>query len=153
MAEWEEFLDQRRQGIEMAAYFAKQLIEELGKEKALEILSRAFEKYTESNIKKALEGVPLEKRFEEWGERMERNAQNQHWIRVETCMDKEIAVKVTSCAAHQIFSENGLTEVCQKYCDSDFATAKLIHPKARLILTKRLAYGDDHCNHRWVLED
>ena len=151
-AMWEERLDQKRKEAELAVYFARQFIEELGKEKALEILGHAFEKYLEDVLSKRVEGVPLEKRMEKWGEQARQNAEEMPWFEVVTCTDKEVAVKMTRCTSHQIFAENGLTEVCQRYCDADFAVANVIHPNMRLIRTKSLAFGDCCCNHRWVLE-
>lgn len=152
MSEWEEVLAKRRKEMELAVYFARQLVEEVGKERALEILGRAFERYLTDYLSKALQGVPVEKRFEKWCERLRQSAQEFPWFEVVACSGREVAVKITRCASYEVFAENGLGEVCRRYCDADFPTAKAIHPDLRLVRDKALANGDECCNHRYVLE-
>ena len=152
MNDWEETLQRRRKELELAVCFARQVIEDLGKERGLDLLERAFERYGTDHISKLLEGVPLERRFERWREVQAGNVKKFPGTEIISSSDKEIEVRITKCASAQIFAENGLGEVCRRYCQSDFATAGAIHPKVKLVRTKALAFGDECCNHRWILE-
>ena len=47
----------------LAIYFAKEMIEELGNDKALELIGRAYQKYSNDVFSEPYLDIPLEKRF------------------------------------------------------------------------------------------
>ena len=54
--------------IQLAAYFAKEMIEELGKEKALEIIGKAYQKYSNEHLSESYLDIPIDKRFPKFKE-------------------------------------------------------------------------------------
>jgi len=47
----------------LAIYYAKEMIEELGRDKALELIGRAYQKYSNDVFSEPYLDIPLEKRF------------------------------------------------------------------------------------------
>jgi hypothetical protein len=104
-------------------------------------------------VNKALSGVPTEERFIAFGKWiMDRSGINP-WMEVIEAGPKRVAIKITRCTTYDACKNMGVPEVCQAYCDSDFLSTPMIHPKAKLVRDKELANGADHCNHVWTLED
>ena len=52
--------------IQLAIYFAKEMIEELGKDKALEIIGKAYQKYSNDTFPEPYLDIPMEKRFQKF---------------------------------------------------------------------------------------
>ena len=153
MATYEEQVKQREGELDLAIYFAKAIMEDVGKERALEILKKGWAESWLSGVNKALSGVPAEERFTAFGKWiMERSAINP-WMEVIEAGPKRVAIKITRCTTYDACKNKGIPEVCQAYCDSDFLSAPMIHPKAKLTRDKELANGADHCNHIWIIED
>ena len=75
--EYEERLRQREEQLELAVYFAKEFISELGKARALEIIEKAWAKYQIDNWDKRFEGIHPEARLEALGEWYTRQAENR----------------------------------------------------------------------------
>ena len=63
MATYEEQVKQREGEIDLAIYFAKAIMEDVGKERALEILKKGWSESWLSGLTKTLSGVPVEERF------------------------------------------------------------------------------------------
>ena len=62
-------------------------------------------------------------------------------------------VKITECLWAKTFREADAADIgYAAICHGDFAMAKAFNPKLRMIRTKTLMEGHDHCNHRWVWE-
>ena len=63
-------------------------------------------------------------------------------------------VRITECLSHEVYKEAGcdgkLGYAC--VCHGDHGYARGYNPKIKLIRDKTLMEGDDHCNHRYVLE-
>jgi hypothetical protein len=153
MATYEEQVKQREGELDLAIYFAKALMEEVGKERALEILKKGWAESWLSGLNKALDGVPTAERFSAFGKWLTDRSAGNPWMEVLEATPKRVAIKITRCTTYDACKNKGVPEVCQAYCDSDFVSAPMIHPKAKLIRDKELANGADHCNHVWVLED
>lgn len=149
-------LKQQEAELEVALCFAKVLIEELGKEKALALIKKGWVKVGINNQNRRFAGVPLdppEKRMKLLGEFFKNIAANRPEIKVIEASPKRVAIEISRCLTYDVCKAQGVPEVCQMYCDSDYIVAKTIHPKVKLVRDKVIAYGNDYCNHSWVLED
>jgi len=63
------------------------------------------------------------------------------------------AVKVKECLWAKTFREADASDIgYAAICHGDFAMAKAFNPHLRLLRTKTLMQGHDHCDHRWVWE-
>jgi hypothetical protein len=68
--------------------------------------------------------------------------------------DGALEVRITECLWERTFREAGATDVgYATMCHADFGVPQGFNPKIRLVRTMCLMQGDDHCNHRWVLEE
>jgi hypothetical protein len=153
MATYEERVKQEETKLTLAIYFAKEFMGELGKEKALKIIEKAWAKYGADNLKSRLEGVPPEQRLKALGEWFKAQTQNRPELKVVEATPKRLCIELSWCATWEACKKLGVPEICQKYCDSDFPAAKAIHPKVKLVRDKELAYGASVCNHCWVMEE
>ncbi len=153
MATFEERLKQEEAKLRLALYFAEAITEELGKEKALEIILKGWAKYGAGNIKSRLEGVPPEDRLEALGEWFKKQAEIRPELKVVEATPKKLSVEFSWCPVYEVCKKMGKMEICQAYCDSDFIVTDVIHPKVKLVRDKELAYGAAICNHSWVMEE
>ena len=153
MTTYEEQVKKREGEIDLAIYFAKALIEEVGKERALEILKKGWSESWLDGLNRGIGDLPEAERFTAFGKwMMDRSASNP-WMEVIEAGPKRVAIKITRCTTYDACKNKGLPELCHAYCDSDFVSAPMIHPKVKMIRDKELARGADHCNHVWVMED
>ena len=139
--------------VKLAAYFAKEMIETLGKDKAMDIIGRAYQKYSNAHFSEPYLDMPMEKRFQAFKEDLKARAkENEHPVVVEES-DRHIKVRFNRCPTYEVYKDNGIPEVCQKYCDSDFEAFPQIDPKIRVTREHEIAYGDSYCDHCWTLEE
>jgi len=154
MTNYEERLKQEEAKLKLAIYFAKEFIAELGKEKALKIIEKAWAKYGNDMWNSRLEGVPQEGRFKALGEWfIKAQGENRPELKVIEVTPERVCIELSWCPTWEVCRKLGVPEICQMYCDSDYISAKTIHPKVKLVRDKELAYGADRCNHCWVLEE
>ena len=139
--------------VKLAAYFAKEMIETLGKDKAMEIIGRAYQRYSNAHFSEPYLDMPLEKRFQAFKEDLKARAkENEHPVVLEES-DRHIKVRFSRCPTYEVYKDYGIPEVCQKYCDSDFEAFPQIDPKIRVTREHEIAYGDSYCDHCWTLEE
>jgi hypothetical protein len=156
MADYEERLKQREAELEVAPCFARAMIEDLGNEKALEIIKKGWVKVGINSMKNRLAGVPLdppEDRLAAFGEFFKKAAESRPEFKLVEASPRRVAIEISRCLTYDACKAQGLSEVCQMYCDSDYIVASEIHPRVKMIRDKVIAYGDNLCNHTWVLED
>ena len=153
MADYEERLKLVREQLRLAVYFAKEFMDALGKEKALEIIEKAWVKYGADNWKGRLEGVPPQDTLKVMGEWFKEQEKVRAELKVVEATPKRLCIEFTGCPQYDVCKEMGVPEICQKYCDSDYGTATLINPKLKMVRDKELAYGANLCNHCWVIEE
>ena len=156
MTDYEKRLKQREAELEVALCFAKALIEEIGKEKALEIIKKGWVNVGIKSINNRLNGVPLsppEGRLEAFGEFFRKAADSRPEIKLVEASPRRVAIEISRCLTYDACKAQGLPEVCQMYCDSDYIVASEIHPKVKMVRDKVIAYGDNLCNHTWILEE
>ncbi len=136
----------------LAVAFYKAFKEELGEPLALSIAAKAFEEIqiqVGKDLAEQLGGNSLEA----LAEHNRKNAAENEALKVLQVTDRLIAIKMTRCRSAKAFAHLGAPELCRLYCDSDYAYIKAFNPKMRMVRTKTIAAGDDHCNHIWVLDE
>ena len=139
--------------VQLAAYFAKEMIEELGRDKALEIIGKAYQKYSNDTFPEPYIDIPLEQRFQKFKEDLKAKAeQDKHFVILEDS-DVHIKVRFNRCPTYEVYSDYGIPEVCQKYCDGDFEAFRKVHPKLRVTREHEIAYAYAYCDHCWTLEE
>ena len=153
MADYEERLKLAKEQLRLAIYFAPEFMDVLGKEKALEIIERAWIKYGADNWKGRLAGVPPEDIIKTMGEWFKAQEKVRSELKVVEATPERLSIEFTRCPQYDVCKEMGVPEICQKYCDSDYGAATLINPKLKMIRDKELAYGADLCNHSWIMEE
>jgi len=68
--------------------------------------------------------------------------------------DRAFEIRVTECLWAKTFREGGASDIgYASICHPDYAACQAFNPKIRMIRTKTLMQGDDHCDHRWVWEE
>lgn len=134
------------------AAVVKQMYEELGKDRSLEIIKRGLNNLGEEHGReraKELGGNSLEDITSFY---RKRSAESDNVELLEET-DKHVAIKITRCLGAEAMRHLGIPEVAQAYCDSDYGMVKAFNPDMKLIRSKTLAVGDDCCDHIWSLQD
>jgi predicted ArsR family transcriptional regulator len=144
---------QRQTEIELAVYFYKEFVKEVGKERALDVIERAWVAYGSDSMRKRLEGVPEERRLEALGEGYRAQLASRPELKLIEAGPKRVAIEIHSCPTWDACVNLGVPEMCQRYCDSDYPAAQVISPKVKLVRDKEIANGATYCNHTWILEE
>ena len=141
-----------RQEIKLAVYFAREMYESLGKDRALEIIGRAYQNYSDDHMSEPYLDMPMEKRFSKFKENLKAEAERDKSFRIVEESDTHIKVKFHRCPYYEVYKEYGIPEVCEKFCDADFGAFRKVHPRLRLARTHEIPRGDSYCDHCWTLE-
>jgi hypothetical protein len=139
--------------LKLAVFFAKEMIDELGRDRALEIIGKAYQKYSNEHMVEPYLDVPMEERFPLFKENLKAEAERDKSFVITEESDRHIKVRFHRCPYYEVYRDYGIPEVCQKFCDGDFEAFRLVHPKLRVTREHELAYGDDFCDHCWTFED
>ena len=131
--------------------FAKEFMAELGKERALAIISRAFEKLQLEAAHELAEQLGSNT-LEALADHYRKMAAERDTLELLEVTDRRIALKISRCTSWEAFQALGAPELCRLYCDSDYAYIKAFNPKMKMVRTQTLAGGDDCCDHVWVIE-
>ena len=136
--------------------FAEEFERVLGKEKTLEIIGKARERYI-SEI--TLKERGLVKSFEDFkaGEKAENASpyfSNTLTLTYPEETSSKLALRVTECLWAKVFKEIGATDLGYVLnCQPDFAYAKACNPNIKLKRTKTLMQGYDCCDHTFYWEE
>ena len=128
----------------------------LGREKTLEIIGKARERYIVEITKKER---GLAKSFEDF--KADEKAENaspyfSHTITMTYPEEtpNKLTLHVTECLWAKVFKEMKATDLGYVLnCQPDFAYAKACHPNIKLKRTKTLMQGDDYCDHTFYWEE
>jgi hypothetical protein len=140
-----------KEQLRLAIYFAREFIDELDKEKAPEIIERVWIKYGADNWKDRLAGIPPEDIIKTMREWFKAQVKIRSEIRVIEATPERMSIESTQYPQYDVCKEMGVPEIYQKYCDSDYGAAALMHPKLKMARDKELAYGATTCNHSWIM--
>ncbi len=145
--------EQVRNELKLAIYFAKEMIEELGKEHALKIIGKAYQKYSNDIFSEPYLGIPMEERFVKFKENLKAESKRDKSFSIIEASDKHIKVRFHRCPYFEVYKDYEIPEVCQKFCNGDFEAFRKIHPKLKVTRNHEIAYGDALCDHCWTLEE
>ncbi len=149
----EQLYEKAKGKIQLAVYFAKEMIEELGKERALEIIGKAYQKFSNDTFPEPYLDIPMEKRFQKFREDLKAKAEQEAHLTIVEDSDRHIKVRFDRCPTYEVYADYGIPEVCQKYCDGDFEAFRHVHPNIKVTREHEIAYGDAYCDHCWTLEE
>jgi predicted ArsR family transcriptional regulator len=139
--------------IVLAVYFAREMIADLGEERALDIIGRAYQNYSNDTFSEPYLDVPMEDRFPKFKETLKADSKDGGIFDIVEESDRHIKVKFNRCPYYEVYKDYGIPEVAKKYCDADFEAFKKVHPKLKVVRDHEIAYGDDYCDHCWILEE
>ncbi len=146
---YEQYAHARYDGI---IQLSRELEQVLGKEKTLEIVGKAMEKYDLELVKKHLPGRKPIKDFEDFKAFM-KGLHESHFAshlftiayRGETAT--EIEFHTTECLPAKVFRDMKADDLgYAMICQPDFVTTPHYCPNVQLKRTKTLMQGNDHCD-------
>jgi hypothetical protein len=151
----DELFKKMERDLALPIALAKEMIASLGKEKAREIILRAYIAYQSERLISGMEHLPPEKRdLRVYGKKVREITDSyQGNIELVEASDKVIRLKVKRCIPWEIFKKHGVPEMGLLFCECDFEATKAINPRMKLIRTKTISAGHDECNHMWVMEE
>lgn len=145
-------LQERIDQYELAVAFAREFIEELGEERALPIISRAFEKRMARSGRELAEQLGSNS-VEAMAAHCRKQAAEGDHMEVLEVTDKHVALKISRCYSWEAFKQLGAPEICRCYCNSDDTYIKAFNPDMKLVRTQTLAEGDPCCDHIWAMDE
>lgn len=133
--------------------FMKTLSNEIGEEKFVNLLKEVSLKVGSQKGKDWAKSIPQNdfSNFNLWAK-----DQDKYWNHVLTFSivedtDKIFEVKVTECLWAKTFRDNDASDIgYASICHEDYAICQAYNPGIKMIRTKTLMQGDDHCNLRWL---
>lgn len=132
--------------------------EELGKEKAHELLLKTQRRHHREMASKMTQVKPIEKLIdfaegympENWGKRYKAALDGE----AEMVSPTEFRLTMRSCLWAKTFREMGAEDIGYIWCClADNALTEALSPHLKLYRTKTLMMGDDHCNYCWKWEE
>ncbi len=132
----------------------KQLAEQLGKEKFLEMLKKASSDATAESTKKMAQAFPSVD-LTMMAMVYKTNSLFQHALCYDTIEQTHnvLELKVHECLWAKTFREVDAGDIgFAAICYSDYAQASAFNPKIKMIRSKTLMEGHEYCNHRYVME-
>ena len=134
----------------MAVAFAQAFADEVGEERMLAVVARAFEKVQIRAGRELAEELGSNT-LDALAEHLRGQAAENEYLEVLEVTDQRVALKITRCRAWEAFQHLGAPELCPLYCDSDHAYIQAFSPRMRLVRTQTIAEGDDCCDHVWKI--
>jgi hypothetical protein len=149
----DELFKQMEKELALPIAMGKEMIADLGKEKALDIILRAYIRHQSARLQEGMEDIPPEKRdLQTFAKKVKQIVDSyQGNIELLEASNEIIRMKVNRCVPWEIFKKHGMPEMGLMFCECDFEATKAINPKMKLIRTKTLSAGDDQCDHTWVM--
>ncbi len=132
------------------------LAEDLGRERLVEMVKAATARTVEASVRKQAPPAPGNTLDAFVADTLD--PANWLWTHVVSLdvVDRTasaLEVRVKRCLWAQTFRGADAADIgYAMVCHGDFAAAPAFNPKLRMTRTKTLMQGDDHCNHRWVVE-
>ena len=146
----DEGVEARIKEYSLAVAFAQEFMAELGDERALAVVRRAFEK-VQIRAGRELAAELGSNTLDALAEHCRGQAAENEHLEVLEVTERRVALKISRCRAWEAFQHLGAPELCRLYCDSDHAYIRAFNPQMRLVRTKTIAAGDDCCDHVWEI--
>jgi len=148
---FEERVEELSQQCRWAVAFFREMSEDFGEEKALEIASRALTKVQQENARRTAEkyGATF-KGFRDYMREVTSRLDN---IRIVEEGDDFIRTSSHRCAAWDALNRYELPQLCRVYCDTDPAYVQAFSPKLTIKAKCRLSDGGPSCDYIWKWEE
>ncbi len=133
--------------------FMKNLSNEIGKENFINLLKDTSSKIASQNGKNWGKNVPQNNfsNFNSWAKDPDRFWDHVLTTSIVEDTDKVFEVKITECLWAKTFRDNNASDIgYASICHQDYAYCQAYNPGIKMIRTKTLMQGDNHCNHRWI---
>jgi len=150
-SDFEESLEQRIRDYTWAAAFFKEMVDELGKEKAKEITFKALSKLRKEEghcLAQELGGS-----FEAFRQSRHETAKKLNTVDIVEESEDAIVVKIKRCTAWEAANHLGVPDMCRMFCETDAVFAEAYNPKMKHEAKSRCSAGDDVCINVWRWED
>lgn len=134
----------------LAVAFAQAFADEVGEERMLAVVARAFEAVQIRAGRELAEELGSNA-LDALAEHLYKKAAGNEYMDVLEVTEQRIALKFSRCYAWEAFQHLGARELCPVYCDSDHAYIQAFNPEMRLVRTQTIAGGDDCCDHVWEI--
>jgi len=134
-----------------AAAFFKEMVQELGKEKARDIAFTALCKLrveAAHDLAKRLGGT-----FEAFCQPKREAAEKSEAVTIVEESKNHITVRVGECAAWEAANRLGAPDMCRALCDTDPMFSQAYNPRMRYEAKLRKSDGDDVCEGTWRWEE
>jgi len=150
-AEGDPLLAYRLARNELAVAFARELIAEVGRERALPLLGRAVIRMRQAEARRLAE---------QWGDNsltalgahFRRLQAEQGLLEVLEATESRLAVRIHRCPSTEAFRLLGMPELAPLFCASEPAFIKAFNPQLRHRSAQTIARGGSCCEHVWTLE-
>ena len=133
-----------RRAVLIYHYFAKTLIEELGKEKGTELIKKAIEAYG-SHVGSEAREKARKKNLDLKPENFESDLPKYVWEIEEVVIDGEKRSRVHFCPLAAEWISLGDVETARLYCFVDQAKMKAFNPQYEYLHLKNVLDGDPYC--------
>ena len=144
-------LKQKLEEYQWPVAIVREMIEELGEEKALELASRALTKLQQDHGRELAQKYGAT--FEGFVRFQRETAEQSETKSILEEGENFVRIRLSRCTAWEALSTLGLPQLCRVYCDTDPAFARAFSPKLKLKAVRRLSDGDDCCEYIWSWED
>jgi len=138
-----------RNRYELASYFYKAARNELGQERALEVMGEGWTGWACDQMARFARGVPKNDMATFAGRIKKANTID---VEVEQETDDRLNIKVTRCLHYEVLKDLGVPELCVVYCDSDYEAARAYNPRMAMTRQHEIARGHPICDHKWCME-
>jgi hypothetical protein len=128
---------------------------EIGREKLVEMLTRASSTAAVEQVRERLKKNPKNDLATYTADLRDPDPLFKHALTFKIVEDTPTAVeaRITECLWAKTFREADAADIGYAcLCHTDFAAVPAFNPKIKLILTKTLMQGNDCCNPRYVME-
>ncbi len=134
----------------------KALAEDLGRERLVEMVKAASGRVVQEAVRKQAPPAPENTLHAFLGDLLKTDSWLwSHVVSLEVVEQRPtvVEVRVGRCLWAQTFHEAGAADIgYAMVCHPDFFAGPAFNPRIRMTRTQTLMQGDDHCNHRWVVE-
>lgn len=133
----------------------KAMAAEMGREKLLENLKRAYSAAAVERVRERLKNNPKDDLATYTADLRDPIPLLEHALSFQVVEDTPtaFAARVTECLWAKTFREAAAADIGYAcLCHTEFAAVPVFNPRMKLLFTKTLMQGDDCCNPRYVVE-
>jgi len=138
-----------RNRYELASYIYRAVRDELGEDKALQVVGKGWTNWACDQTAAFARSVPKND-MAAWADRLKKA--NTIDVEVQEETEDRLKIKVTRCLHYDVLQELGVPELCTVYCDSDYETAKAYNSNMAMTREHEIPRGNPICDHNWFME-